>query len=144
MKTSKKKCEESFLIVVSSWNYDLILMLERPLSHYWTSPLSTCTSIVPFCQASGSQLTIYVLDKTYAVEDFVQECESFNLISYFFALHKTPFQTSNALKSTFFQAFQIISVFLKTFSSQTLSHPCMCNKHNVFLFFALLEYLYFG
>ena len=27
------------MIIVSSWNRDLILMLERPLSHYWTSPL---------------------------------------------------------------------------------------------------------
>ena len=34
-----KKYKESFLIVVSSWNRDLMLMLERPLSHYWTSPL---------------------------------------------------------------------------------------------------------
>ena len=40
MKTSKEKYRESFLIVVSSWNCDLILMLEHPLSHYWTSPLS--------------------------------------------------------------------------------------------------------
>ena len=39
LKTSKEKYKESFLIVVSSWNRDLTLMLERPLSHYWTSPL---------------------------------------------------------------------------------------------------------
>ena len=36
----KKIYKESFLIVVSSWNCNLILMLERPLSHYWTSPLT--------------------------------------------------------------------------------------------------------
>ena len=35
-----KKNKESFLIVVSSRNRDLMLMLERPLSHYWTSPLN--------------------------------------------------------------------------------------------------------
>ena len=35
-----QKYKESFLIVVSSWNRDLMLMLERPLSHYWTSPLT--------------------------------------------------------------------------------------------------------
>ena len=29
------------MIVVSSWNCDLMLMLERPLSHYWTSPLKS-------------------------------------------------------------------------------------------------------
>ena len=28
------------LVVVSSWNRDLMLRLERPLSHYWTSPLN--------------------------------------------------------------------------------------------------------
>ena len=36
IKTNKK---ESVLIIVSSGNRDLMLMLERPLSHYWTSPL---------------------------------------------------------------------------------------------------------
>ena len=36
---NNKKYKERFLIVVSSWNRDLTLMLERPLSHYWTSPL---------------------------------------------------------------------------------------------------------
>ena len=35
-----QKYKESFLIVVSSWICDLMLMLERPLSHYWTSPLN--------------------------------------------------------------------------------------------------------
>ena len=47
-----------------------------------------------------------------------QGCESsdFHLMSDFFALHKTHFQTFNALKSTSFQAFKIISDFLKTFS----------------------------
>ena len=35
----KRKYKDSFLIVVSSWNRDLMLMLKRPLSHYWTSPL---------------------------------------------------------------------------------------------------------
>ena len=35
----KERYNESFLIIVSSWNRDLMLMLERPLSHYWTSPL---------------------------------------------------------------------------------------------------------
>ena len=36
----KKRYEESFMIIVSSWNCDIILMLERPLSHYWSAPLS--------------------------------------------------------------------------------------------------------
>ena len=40
LKTSKEKYKESFLIVVYIWNRDLMLILERPLSHYWTSPLS--------------------------------------------------------------------------------------------------------
>ena len=55
----------------------------------------------------------------------IQGCESsdFNLISDFFALHKTPFQTFNALKSTSFQAFQIISDFF----ARMLSHPCISN-----------------
>ena len=35
-----QKYKESFLIVVSTWNHNLMLMLERPLSHYWTSPLN--------------------------------------------------------------------------------------------------------
>ena len=39
-KHQKKKYKESFLIVVYSWNRDWMLMLERPLSHYWTSPLN--------------------------------------------------------------------------------------------------------
>ena len=43
---TKRKYKESFLIVVSSWNCDLMLMLERPLSHYWTSPLSFGTVLV--------------------------------------------------------------------------------------------------
>ena len=28
-----------FLLFLDQWNSDLMLMLERPLSHYWTSPL---------------------------------------------------------------------------------------------------------
>ena len=36
----KKRYKESFLIIVSNWNRDLRLMLERPLSHYWISPLN--------------------------------------------------------------------------------------------------------
>ena len=65
----------------------------------------------------------------YSEEGYIyfslQGCESsdFNLISDFFALHKTPFSdfqcSLNALKSTFFQAFQIISDFF----SKKLSHP---------------------
>ena len=39
LRASEEKYKESFLIVVSSWNCDLMLMLEHPLSHYWTSPL---------------------------------------------------------------------------------------------------------
>ena len=46
MKESKEKYKESFLIVVSNWNRDLMLMLERPLSHYWTSPLSYCLQML--------------------------------------------------------------------------------------------------
>ena len=51
-----------------------------------------------------------------------QGCESsdFNLISDSFALHKTPFQTFNALKNMSFQAFPIILDFF----SQMLSYPC--------------------
>ena len=40
-KTFKNKCKASLLIVVFIWNRNWILMLERPLSHYWTSPLKT-------------------------------------------------------------------------------------------------------
>ena len=40
----KKKNTRIILIVVSSWNRDLMLMLERPLSHYWTSPLKPMCS----------------------------------------------------------------------------------------------------
>ena len=55
-KHQKRNYKESFLIVVSSWNRDLMLMLERPLSHYYTSPLrlfyipgaSLQTKILPF------------------------------------------------------------------------------------------------
>ena len=36
------KIIKSFLIVVSSWNRDIMLRLVRPLSHYWTSPLIKC------------------------------------------------------------------------------------------------------
>ena len=35
----KNKCKASLLKVVFIWNRNWILMLERPLSHYWTSPL---------------------------------------------------------------------------------------------------------
>ena len=58
VKTSKEKYKESFLIVVSSWNRDLMLMLERPLSHYWTSPLNCehCLPVEPvssmFCKTA--------------------------------------------------------------------------------------------
>ena len=64
-------------------------------------------------------------ETTYCCIGITQGCESsdFNLISDVFALHKTPFSdfwcSLNALKSTSFQAFQIISDFF----SQMLSHP---------------------
>ena len=52
--------------------------------------------------------------------DCIQRCESsdFNVI-FFLILAKLHFQTFITLKSTSFQAFQIISDFF----SQTLSHP---------------------
>ena len=39
LKTAKKYFF-FLLIIVSSWNHDLMFMLECPLSHYWTSPLT--------------------------------------------------------------------------------------------------------
>ena len=65
-----EKYKESFLIV-SSWNRDLMLMLERPLSHYWTSLLragiprreSTCSTKHFFRVNSCIRDTINILSQ---------------------------------------------------------------------------------
>ena len=55
----------------------------------------------------------------------MQGCESsdFNLISDFLLFTKPHFQTLNALNSTSFQAFQIISDFFFTFSHRRSHTP---------------------
>ena len=57
-----------------------------------------------------------------------QGCESsnFNLISDFFALHKPHFQTFIALKSTSFQACQIISDFFSHYALTPLHNRQIC------------------
>ena len=57
IKTFKNKCKASFLIVVFIWNRNWILMLERPLSHYWTSPLTTWNAFILLIHISFSFLT---------------------------------------------------------------------------------------
>ena len=63
----------------------------------------------------------------------MQGCESsdFNLSSNFLLFTEFHFQTVNALKTTSFQAFRIISDFQTVLFAHTLSHTC--NKDEIVL-----------
>ena len=70
------------------------------------------------CTRAMEELNMYLCVKDLCRLKPTQGFESsdfINLISDFFALHKAPFQTFTALKSTSFQAFQIISIFFRLF-----------------------------
>ena len=53
MKTSKEKYKESFQDSCFFWNHDLMLMLECPLSQYWTSPLTNKDHNKNYCHMNN-------------------------------------------------------------------------------------------
>ena len=53
------------------------------------------------------------------------ESSDFNLISDFFALHKTPFSNFKCIEKHIFSGISDYFRLFQTFFSQTLSHPCL-------------------
>ena len=51
------------MIVEISWNHDLVLKLECPLSHYWTSPLN--------CQLKNLQYGHFPMDQEAYIKTFI-------------------------------------------------------------------------
>ena len=102
--------------------------------HVWSETRNFAynyTDILLFCLRKLQYSETKIINHENRYLNFKQGCESsdFNLISGFFSLHKPHFQTFNALNSTSFQAFQIISNFF----SQTLSHPCSNYENILFI-----------
>ena len=71
--TFKNKCKASLLIVVFIWNRNWILMLERPLSHYWTSPINSIRWISTF----NNNLFVNALKENYFTHKLKSSSQTF-------------------------------------------------------------------
>ena len=70
----KKRYKESFLIIISSWNRDLLLMLECSLSHYWTSPLSALSTYSHYSRLGLLSFRIFFVDMPVLNLQTVDNC----------------------------------------------------------------------
>ena len=115
MKTSKEKYNNSFLIVVSSWNRDLMLMLERPLSHYWTSPLKIwllkCGNQHFAClepEGHYHNSTIFIENQTGAVA-----IQSIAIVPFWFSPDGSEFSLAMGDRATTYFVFHSFAIHLQ-------------------------------